>query len=558
MNRFFKRFLIFFLAIALVVVGGMQARRAVKNVKAKRFVAEAVHYFEQKDLKNTTRCLQAAIQANASSVEAAKLTAEVLESTGSPAAIGWRIRAAQLQPANMTNRLDWAQTAVKLHDLKSAEDALSGLDEGSKSAARYHKVAGALAWGQGKPEEAEQHYQQARRLEPENPSNVLNLATIGLLSTNEAVAQSARLTLQSIAATNGPYTLDALRRLAQEAATRKDVSAALGYTRCAATNSVATFSDRLEYLSLLTATPNADACSWLAVLKQNATNSSDQAFALGRWLERNEGPTNALQWLSKLPAALQTNQPVPLVIADCQVAVKDWTGLAATVEQMDWREAGTLRLGLESLARRSLGQEEEAQALWKRARRQSARRLDRLYRLAQLTSAWGWAAEEKGVLREIVSEFPREKWAVGTLVAKLHDAGETQELEALLSELFAADPDDLDLKASLARVCLLRKNDLPAAHRLAKEAYDATPDDPVVISTYAYSLLLQGRRDEAMSVLDKLKPQALQIPWVAACYGVIEANSGHKDAAREPLERAKSAKLLPEELELVRLARSSL
>ena len=161
------------------------------------------------------------------------------------------------------------------------------------------------------------------------------------------------------------------------------------------------------------------------------------------------------------------------------------------------------------------------------------------------------------MLIETVNEFPREKWAVQALVAELHDAGETQELEKLLSKLSAADPGSLELKTSLARVRLLRKSDLPGAYKLAKEAYDTAPDNPLMISTYAYSLLLQGHRNEAVNVLDNLKPQALRIPWVAACYGVIEAQSGHKDAARGPLERAQSAKLLPEEMELVRLARGA-
>ena len=50
----------------------------------------------------------------------------------------------------------------------------------------------------------------------------------------------------------------------------------------------------------------------------------------------------------------------------------------------------------------------------------------------------------------------------------------------------------------------------------------------------------------------------LQIPSVAAYYGVVQAQSGHKDVARAPLERAAAAKLLPEENEMVRLARASL
>jgi predicted Zn-dependent protease len=555
MHPFFRKFFSVCLILALATVGAMQGRRAFKNARAKRLTTEAALHLKLNEFQEASRCLHAALQAEPSSVEATKLTGDLLEAAGSPAAISWRVRASELQPVNMTNRLDWAQTAVKLRDPKSAEDALSGLDDDAKSTGRYHKIAGALAWSQGKTEEAEQHYEQARKLEPENPSNLLNLGTIGLVSTNVELAAAARLSLQSLAATNGPYALDALRRLAQEASKGKNLIEAIGYTRRVATNSAATFADKLDYLNLLTgARDSDDARAWLTLLKQNATNSPAEVFALGRWLSRNNSPTNALDWLSSLPQSVQTNQPVPLVITDCQITVKDWPALLATVEKKDWGEAETLRLALESLAHRSLGQEEIAQTLWKRARRQSARRLDRLYRLTQLTSAWDWGAERTEVLTEIVSEFPREKWAVQLLVTQLHDAGATQELEQLFSKLSAADPANLELKASLARICFLRKTKLPAAHRLAKEAFDGAPNNPLVLSTYAYSLLLQGSQEEALRLLEDLKPPDLQIPWVAACYGVIEAQSGNKSAAREPLKRAQAAKLLPEEMEMVRLA----
>ena len=82
-------------------------------------------------------------------------------------------------------------------------------------------------------------------------------------------------------------------------------------------------------------------------------------------------------------------------------------------------------------------------------------------------------------------------------------------------------------------------------------------DDPFIVSTYAYSLKLQGKPDEALKLLNGLKPEYLQIPSVAAV-GVIQANPDHKDIARPYLDRANKGKLLPEELKMVQLARASL
>ncbi|MEW9503495.1 hypothetical protein, partial [Jeotgalibacillus marinus] len=88
---------------------------------------------------------------------------------------------------------------------------------------------------------------------------------------------------------------------------------------------------------------------WLAGLKKQAANSPDQAFNLGEWLLRNQGATNALDWLDTLPDSVRTNQPVPLVVSDATIALKDWGGLLACVEKSEWGESDILKLALESL-----------------------------------------------------------------------------------------------------------------------------------------------------------------------------------------------------------------
>src|SRR5208282_3207897 len=213
---------------------------------------------------------------------------------------------------------------------------------------------------------------------------------------------------------------------------------------------------------------------------------------------------------------------------------------------------------LESLGERSLGQDSVSQTTWRKALHLSTHRLDRLSRLAQVTAGWGWDVQNTEVLNEIISQFPREKWAAEQLVNKLYAAGNTRGLGDFFAKSYAADPSDARLKNNLANVFLLRKADLDKAYRLAREAYDSSPENPFFISTYAYSLLVQNKQNEALKVVSSLKPEYLKIPSVAAYYGVVQAESGHRDAAKAPLERAAAAKLLPEEKEIVRLARARL
>jgi Tfp pilus assembly protein PilF len=178
--------------------------------------------------------------------------------------------------------------------------------------------------------------------------------------------------------------------------------------------------------------------------------------------------------------------------------------------------------------------------------------------LAEATAGWGWDAENTEVLKEIVAEFPREKGPMDQLANKFYAAGNTRELGELVAKIYAANMSDARSKNNLANIFLLRKADLDTAYRLAREAYNSAPENPFYTSTYAYSLLMQKKPDEAVKVFNGMKPEFLQIPSVAAYYGVVQAQSGHKDAAKAPLERAATAKLLPEENEMVRLAKASL
>jgi Tfp pilus assembly protein PilF len=556
MNNLVKKMLIFLLVMGVVAAGGWYGRKAYKNAMENHAVTDARQYLAKKDVRNASLCLQRALQINPLSLPAAQIMADMLDAVGVPAALSWRIHVSQLQPQNMTNRLLWAETAIKLKDLKSAAAALDGVDEKTKSSAMYLKLAGAMEWNLGKADEAQKYYRQALKLEPKNPAIIMNLDTIGLASTNSEVAAAARASMEQLS-TNADYRMLSLRYLAADAGTHKSYAKAVNYSAEIVRDPAATVSDKIEYLELLHLAGNTNFAPWLASLKQAAIKSSEQAFALGKWMLVTDNATNALRWLQTLPPTVQTNQPVPLIIADCLVAQKDWKGLNSLLEKQDWAEADCFRLALVSFGQRSLQQESISQTTWHKALRLSSHRLDRLARLAQVTANWNWDAENTEVLKEITAEFPKEKWATDLLVNKYYAKGDTRDLGDLVAKIYAADPSNPKSKNNLANISLLRKADLDEAYRLAREAYDNQPDNPFFISTYGYSLLMQKKQDEALKVVNSLKPEYLKIPSIAAYYGVVEARAGHKDVAKAPLERAAAAKLLPEEKELVRLAMTS-
>jgi tetratricopeptide (TPR) repeat protein len=555
MNSLTKKALIFALVMAAVAASGWFGRKAWKNYTERNLIAQARQDIANKDWRDTDLCLRRAIQINPMSVEAARLIADTLETHGSPDALYWRIRAAKLQPDNVTNRFDWAETALKEQNTRSATEALSGIDSKYKTTAEYYKLAGATAWTSGQIAEAEQQYTAALRLEPDNLSTVFDLATIRLASTNQAVANAGHATLEELSSsTNAAIQLAALKHLVTDAFDHKDFNQALTYSKEIISTPSATFDDMIEYLQLLRITKNDAFAPWLASLKKSAVYSPVDAYELGHWMVQADGPATTLNWCRSLPPQTETNQLIQLEITDCQIDLKDWNGLLASVQQQDWGKTEFYRLALEALAQRSLGHDAISQESWQHALHLAAVQPDNLARLAQVTGIWGWTPEKIAVLQEAIDRFPKEKWAADQLTAQLYADGDTRGLEELLSRIQPANPDNVRLQNNLANVLLLRKSDLDKAYRLAREAYATSPDDPFIISTYAYSLLLQSKPDEALKVIGGLKPEFLRIPSVAAYYGVIQAQTGHKDLAREPLARAQKGNLLPEEKEMIQSA----
>jgi predicted Zn-dependent protease len=557
MNPFVRKILICLIVMGVVAGVAWSGRRAYKRASERRLLADAQRYLKNNDPGNAGLCLQRALQINPMSINANKATADMLEAAGSPAALSWRIRTYLLATNNVEFRFEWARTALKMQDLPSVVQALSGIDEKSRSTAAFHKLAGGLAWGLHDSVDAEKQYREALRLEPTNEVTILDLATVLMASTNAAIADAARSDLEKIP-TNSPLRVIALRHLIADAAAHHSLSRAAEYSQELVQLPGAAFSEKVARLQLLEKVQSPDYPKWQATLEEEARKSSVNAYTLGSWKLSEEGPTNTFRWLQGLPVVIQTNQPVPLLWTDCLIDLKDWNQLLAEVADRDWGELNYYRFCLISLANRQLGQNRAADASWKKAVSLSSHRLDSLTRLSRVTAVWKWGLERDEVLQKVVTEFPKEKWAGTELIAALYSDGKTRELSEWLVKMQSSDPSDNRLKNNLATVSLLRRSDLDRAFRLAAEAYNSSTNDPFFISTYAYSLLIQQKPEDAVRVLGNLKLEYLKIPSIAAYYGVVEAETGHKEAALEPLKLAQSSRLLPEELEMVRQAKSRL
>ncbi len=170
----------------------------------------------------------------------------------------------------------------------------------------------------------------------------------------------------------------------------------------------------------------------------------------------------------------------------------------------------------------------------------------------------GRETAREDLLWQIALHYPRERWALGELERLYAASRNTSGLNMLSEKRSSWDASDFRARNDFAATSMLLKRNLPKAFALAKETCELHPGDPVIASTYAYALHLQGKTREGVAVLEKLNPDALEHPSLALYYGVLLSASGQTNKAARYIALARSADMLPEEKTLLAETKGSL
>ena len=259
----------------------------------------------------------------------------------------------------------------------------------------------------------------------------------------------------------------------------------------------------------------------------------------------------ALAWLQGLDPGSRKTQPVPLAMANLQLARTNWTGLEVLLEHEQWQDLEFLRLAYLARAAQGQGRTLAGEARWRGAIRDAGAQLGPLTLLFSLATEWNLQCED--LLWQICRRFPREHWALFELEKGYLASGNTRGLHRVYAALLSSTWTGADStnRNNFATCSMLLKVNLPEAHQIARELYLRQPTDAVIASTYAYSLHLQGRTKDGLAVLEKLRPESRETPPVALYYGVLLSAAGDGERVGHYLAIAKSVPLLPEEQELL-------
>jgi Flp pilus assembly protein TadD len=549
-----KKFLIYGLLIGVMLLVGYKCYRGYRSTRPARLVSQARKYLAKSNSKTALLCLRRALSYNVNYVDANRAMAELTEKLGSPATLLWRSRVVELNPKSVPDRFALAQSALVFRDYLTATNALGGVPQADRNTAEYHNLAGSVAAALYLPAEAETHYSEAARLEPTNPIPRFNLAVLRLQRTNAPDLAFARTDLRFLR-TNPLVRCQALRELVADALRCGAKEDALGFSKELLQQTNALFSNRLLRLDVLRATLSSDFQAAEAGAQKEAASEPRKLFEFVTWEQGRGGAASALAWLQSLPAETQTNQPAALLAADCQAALKQWRPLEVSLERQQWAEQDFVRWAFKSLALREQGLTSSSSIAWQKAFAGTGARQESLVALLRLAVAWNWGPETQDLLGTIFHKYPGEKWAAVALARKLLAEGRTRDLMALYDEQAKMNPADLSAKNNLAMTALLLEARELRPQDLAQEVYRKAPTNAAYASTYAYSLHLQNRNAEALSVFERLKPDQLEESSVALYYAVVLQATGNGERARKYFNIAAGIKLLPEEQKLLNQAR---
>ena len=556
-NRLVKILLVSLALVVLILAGGYVGRRQYVSMRQTKLLNQARHAMGKSDTRRAGLLLQRAVKANPKDVEACRLMAQLSEAVRSPGALLWRSRVVEMNSNSVPDRLALARSALAAREILIATNALQGIPESGRHTPEFHNVAGTAATLANQFPDAELHFAEAARLDPTNPVPQLNLAVVRLQRTNTQAQAEARAQLRRLC-DSPPMRAQALRELAVDAMRRRQTNDALALTADLVRLTNSLFSDRILRLEVLRAGAPAQFAPALSAFQREAGADPGKIYELAMWHIQKFGATNTMPWLRTLPPAVVTNQPVALLMAQCLSAMHDWRPLKDALSVQTWGELEFIRRAFLARALREQDLLAAAKSEWQGATKGTGGRKEGLIMLLRMAAQWNWATESEELLWMIVNNSPGEKWAVPALSQALMAGGRTRSLMGLYSQQSKLAPDNLALKNNLAMTALLLDAQEMRPHLLARQIFDAAPTNAVFVSTYAWSLHIQDKTDEALRVFERLNPKELQDPAIATYYGLILQASGAKAKARPYLELAAKARLLPEEQKLVDRARASL
>ena len=485
-----------------------------------------------------------------------QLAAELARKAKKPAeAVYYSHYATTLAPDNPGLVLGWAADALLAEQPEVAERALAGLpDSLMAGSAPAQRIAGEIARRRVQLTAARGHFEAALRLDGPVAIDEVPLGGI-LLYSRDVTERQHGLALLAKWAADPEWGAAALRTLLGDALDHDDRPAMLKWAEALRGHPRCTLTDIPNCLLGIAQADNAHFAEVLGLLEKKSAVNSTQIAQLVGWLNQIGRSREAVQWAQGLPTELTSRAPAVITIAEAFRQTYDWTGLNTWVARGDWgRDVEFLHLAYAMLAARQLGNSSRADELWRTLL--SDARTTGLHALfaADTLYTWGWQNEALALLEMAADQPGVALEALGTLARHYQTQRDAEGQYKVFRRLHALRSRDASVANNFAFFAALTGNDYATAEKIALENKTRTPANLGYLSTYAFVIYMQGRANEALTLLKPVAGEWKNSSGLAFAYGLALAAAGRKDEARPVLDSLDPASLSVREEELVRAA----
>jgi thioredoxin-like negative regulator of GroEL len=525
--------------------------------KCERALRKANDAFQAKDMASAALALQVAVRADRTNPKVWQTIADMTEAMGAREAIQQRIQVATLQPGNVQAQLALAITAMRFGDIYTARDALKAVPPDLRDGMDYRRAVALFAMVEGNGGTAENVL--ASVIKDDSSDGVrLAYATVRMSHPNPAMAATARQELAGMAE-NTATAAPALRELFGDAIFRKDFAAARTWAERLVKLPTAQYRDHLALANLFLLVDHRPLEEVLGPLLEKAkANPSDMAD-LVRWLLAQGQAIRARAIVDSLPTDVKDSFIMKAARLDLATAQGDWPAVGELLRQGALGPVPdvALRMAMEA---RNVGEiEGEAARLkrWQLAIEQTRTNIFGMRMLYRLAFAWRWVPEGEATLMAIAENFPGQTWAHEALVKGYTSQQNGPGLLKIFALWHQQESGVNRLTHDWALMDMLVNpvdvwNQSKAA---AEQLYLNESTNPNFSTACALAYTQAGRNADALSIIDKLKPEERRDSARAPYLAYIYAQGGRAKEAREQLALPHPARALKEEVQMAQLAK---
>ncbi len=466
-------------------------------------------------------------------------------------AVMLRVRLADLDPGDRDNLRELGRMALAVGRFDLAERVAGDLGHALGEVSEVLELRARIPAARGDFAAAGLAAGALLEREPGSIAGRLILALAHVFTGAETGATEKELTALS---SDKSVRLEALRGLRDLALRGGDTSRALALAEEVIADQHAIFPDWMAHAELALRARPERAEALLAELTRLA---GGDLHALGRiavWLRQSGHPERIEPWIAGHEALRRDPLTVELIRAETFAAQREWQKLEALLVDAKWGNLDFLRLALHARAARGQGRELAFTKSWHAAITAAMDYADAPRMLADAVRTWPECGEELEELlwRASKKGLQNAAWALSELSQRALARKDTRLLRRVSEAMVEGFPENRMAMNNWVFYSLLLGLLPDSAHRRAEELYLANPGVGAIASTFALSLLRQGRAVEALEVLERLPPAVLQSAAYAPYHALALLGANLPEKARARATQVVAADLLPEEVALLR------